>query len=114
MNKKQRNIGIEVQTPEKPSSDRKDPFFSSLGVRGRILKGRVISTKATRTAKIELERLFPLHKYERFEKRRTRLMVHNPDSIQAQVGDIVTVAECRPISKTKNFVIIEVIKNEGN
>ena len=112
MNKKSRNIGIEVmQVPTQGiSTDKHDPFFSSLSLRGMALVGNVISSKAARTVKIELERLFPLPKYERFEKRRTRLLVHNPDSVNAQVGDIVKVMECRPISKTKNFVIIEVVK----
>jgi len=107
---KPKNIGIQVPAPKKSSTDKKDPFFYSLKLRGRILTGTVVSTKATRTAKVEFERRIPLPKYERYEKRRTRLLVHNPDSIQAQVGDLVKIAECRPLSKTKNFVIIEKLK----
>ncbi len=111
MKEKIRNIGVKVSLPsEKSSKDKHDPFFGSLGLRGKMLVGKVISAKAQRTAKIEFMRLFPIKKYERFEKRRTRLMVHNPDSINAKEGDMVKVMECRPISKTKNFVIIEKIK----
>ena len=104
---KQRNIGVNVKRPTKLSNDQRNPISSSFSVRGRIFIGKVISTKSAKTAKIEFERIFPLIKYERFEKRRTILIVHNPESINAKVGDIVKVAECRPISKTKNFVIIE-------
>ncbi len=110
-----KNIGIKVSQPNIASSrDKHDPFFGNLKVRGKVFVGKVISAKAHRTAKIEFIRLFPLKKYERFEKRRTRLMVHNPDSINAKEGDIVRVMECRPISKTKNFVIIEKVKNESD
>ena len=114
MKQKSGNIGLNIKLPSKPSKDKHDPYFRSFGVRGRIFIGKVISTKSAKTAKIEFERIVPLPKYERFEKRRTRLIVHNPDSIMAQTGDIVKIAECRPISKTKNFVIIEKIENESS
>ena len=110
MKTKARNIGLQVKAPSQASTDKHDPFFSPFSIRGRIFVGKVISTKSAKTAKIEFERITPLQKYERFEKRRTRLIVHNPESINAQVGDMVKVAECRPISKTKNFVIIEKIE----
>jgi len=111
MKTKMKNIGIQVEGPkEQVGNDKYDPFFGNLKLRGRVLVGKVISTKPTRTAKIEFMRLFPIKKYERFEKRRTRLLVHNPDSIKAKEGDTVKIMECRPISKTKNFVIIEKLK----
>ena len=111
MKNKVKNIGMPVALPKNPSNkDKHDPFYSNFSVRGKVFIGKVISSKSIRTAKIEFSRIFPLKKYERFEKRRTRLLVHNPDSISAQEGDLVKVMECRPISKTKNFVIIEKIK----
>lgn len=111
MKNKIKNIGIKTELPSvKVSKDKNDPFFGTLKLRGKVFIGKVISAKPHRTAKIEFPRLFPLKKYERFEKRRTRLLVHNPDSIKAIEGDTVKVIECRPISKTKNFVIIEKIK----
>ena len=75
-----------------------------------MFTGTIISTKMQKTVIVEWEWKHYIRKYERFEKRRTRLMVHNPDSINATEGDLVKVMECRPISKTKNFVIIEKIK----
>ena len=65
-----------------------------------------------KTAVIEFERLYFLKKYERYEKRRTRLKAHNPECINAKEGDIVKVMECRPLSKTKNFVIIKNLGKE--
>jgi small subunit ribosomal protein S17 len=42
--------------------------------------------------------------------RRTRVKAHNPESIDAKEGDTVRIAETRPLSKTKNFVVIEIVK----
>jgi ribosomal protein S17 len=45
-------------------------------------------------------------KYERYERRKSRIVVHNPECIRAREGDVVVVAECRPLSKTKSFVVV--------
>jgi len=112
---KPRNIGIKVKLPgSKVGDDRHDPFFGKLGIRGRILTGSVISIKSAKTAKVELTHILQIKKYERQEKRRTWLLVHNPESLGIKVGDIVRIAECRPISKMKNFVIVEKLENESN
>ena len=104
---KPKNIGIEVKMPtSKVGDDKHDPFFGKFGIRGRVLTVSVISIKSAKTAKVELVRILPIKKYERYEKRRTRLLVHNPESLGIRVGEIVRIAECRPISKMKNFVII--------
>ncbi len=107
MKKNLRNIGIVVEIPKQNCKDIKCPFHGKLSLRGRSFKGIVVSIKARRTATIEFGRLNFLKKYERYEKKRTRLKVHNPDCIDAKEGWLVQVMECRPLSKTKNFVIIE-------
>ncbi len=88
-------------------NDIKCTFHGKLSVRGRQFIGTVVSTKMKKTAVIEFKRLHFLKKYERYEKRRTKLKVHNPECISAKDGDVVKVMECRPLSKTKNFVIIQ-------
>jgi small subunit ribosomal protein S17 len=49
-------------------------------------------------------------KYERYLNRRSKVKAHNPVEISAKEGDTVIIKECRPISKTKKFVVVEVIK----
>jgi len=93
-------------------NDTNCPVHGSLSCRGKILTGVVISTKMHRTAIIEFERRVHLPKFERYEKRNTKIKVHNPDCINAEDGDIVKVHECRPLSKTKHFVIIEKMGKE--
>jgi small subunit ribosomal protein S17 len=46
-------------------------------------------------------------KYERFEWRTGKYMAHNPPCINAVIGTKVKIMECRPLSKTKAFVVIE-------
>jgi len=73
-----RNIGIVLEAPKQKCADINCPFHGKLSVRGRQFTGTVISAKMRKTAVIEFERLNFLKKYERYEKRRTRLKVHNP------------------------------------
>ena len=46
------------------------------------------------------------------QKKRSRIKAHNPECINAKEGDVVKVSECKPLSKTKNFVIIEKLGKE--
>ena len=107
-----RNIGVTVEIPKQKCKDAKCPFHGALSVRGRQFSGIVVSTKMRKTAVIEFERLYFLPKYERYEKRKTALKVHNPECINAKDGDVVKIVECRPLSKTKNFVIIQILGTE--
>ena len=100
-----KGIGIVLEIPKQKCNDVKCPFHGRLSVRGRQFNGTVISTKMRKTAVIEFERLHFLKKYERYEKRRTKIKSHNPDCINAKNGDIVKIIGCRPLSKTKNFFI---------
>ncbi len=102
-----RNVGIVMEIPKQSCNDVKCPFHGKLSVRGRQFTGTVLSTKMRKTTIIEFDRLQYLKKYERYEKRRTKLKVHNPECINAKEGDLVKLMECRPLSKTKNFVIIQ-------
>ena len=102
-----RNIGILVEMPKHKCSDAECPFHGNLSVRGRQFTGTVVSSKMRKTSVIEFARLQFLKKYERYEKRRTKLKVHNPECISAKEGDVVKIMECRPLSKTKNFVVVQ-------
>ncbi|MBI4452633.1 30S ribosomal protein S17 [Candidatus Woesearchaeota archaeon] len=107
-----RNIGMVVEMPKQECNDIKCPFHGKLTARGRHLTGTVLSTKMRKTAVVEFERLHFLPKYERYEKRRTKLKVHNPECTNAKNGDRVRIIECRPLSKTKNFVIVQILGHE--
>jgi len=101
------NIGINVEKPKESCRDNKCPFHGSLKIRGRSFSGLVVTTDLHKSVTVEWERKFFIAKYERYEKRRSRVRAHNPSCINAKEGDLVTIHECRPLSKTKHFVIIE-------
>lgn len=104
---KTKNIGIDVVLPKNTCLDKHCPFHGTIKVRGRLFRGKVVRNKATKTVQVEFDRIYPLRKYERFITKTTRITVHNPDCINANVGDQVQIMECRPISKTKSFVVIQ-------
>ncbi len=68
------------------------------------------------TAKEKLPRYYKnyIRKYNRFEKRHKHMSVHlSPCFRDVQIGDIVTVGECRPLSKTVRFNVLKVTKAAG-
>jgi len=110
---KGKNIGISVKLPKGKCNDKKCPFHGSLKCHGRIFLGTVISAKMHKTVVVELSRLDFIPKYERYEKKRTRIKAYNPTCLNAKEGNIVKISECRPLSKTKNFVVIEIEGEES-
>jgi small subunit ribosomal protein S17 len=76
-------------------------------VRGRILDGVVVSDRMKGTVVIHRDYHHFVPKYTRYERRHNRLRAHNPPCIEAETNDKVKVMECRPISKTVSFVVIE-------
>jgi len=107
-----RSVGMDVEAPKEKCNDRNCPFHGSLKVRGRQFKGVVKSAKMHSTATVEWTSIVKIPKYERYEKKRSKVKAHNPKCINAAEGDIVRIINCRPLSKTKNFVIIEKIGRE--
>jgi len=105
-----RNIGVEAKPPEEVCNDIKCPWHGSLSIRGRILKGKVVSVKATKTVIVRWDYHRYMPKYERYERRHSKVAAYSPECINAKKGDMVRISECRPLSKTKRFVVIEVIK----
>lgn len=92
--------------------DHNCPTHGTLKVHGRTFTVTVHSTRAQKTAIVEFERRYFVPKYERYERRNTKLHVHSPECINARDGDIVKIQECRPVSKTKKFVITEKVGAE--
>ncbi|HLB69520.1 MAG: 30S ribosomal protein S17 [Candidatus Methanoperedens sp.] len=105
-----RDIGLDVQPPTKECADPSCPFHGTLPVRGQVLSGKVVSDKMDRTVVVQRAFVKKIAKYERYEKRKTKVHAHNPPCIAAKAGDNVIIAECRPLSKTKSYVVVEVAK----
>jgi len=102
-----RNIGIDVAAPATTCNDPCCPFHGKLSVRGQTIEGVVDSVKMNKTVIVKRDYLKYEKKYERYMKKSARYAVHAAPCISLKVGDPVTIAECRPISKTVAFVVIE-------
>jgi small subunit ribosomal protein S17 len=112
MVKKSKSIGLDVTAPKGVCSDYNCPFHGSLKIRGRSFVGVVVSSKMHKTVIVEWSTSHFIKKFERSENRLSKIKAHNPDCIAAVEGDKVMIAECRPLSKTKNFVVIEKLGRE--
>ena len=88
------------------------PFTGTLAVKNELVRGVVIKKDISKSATIEWTRSKLIPKYERYEVRKSRMRVHNPPCLDAQIGDSVVAARTRPISKTKHHVIIKVIRKD--
>jgi len=111
-----RDVGLGFVTPKAAKEgayiDKKCPFTGNVSIRGRILKGMVISTKMKRTIVVRRHYLHYLDKYNRFEKRHKNISVHCSPAFDVKEGDIVTIGQCRPLSKTVQFNVLKVEKNQ--
>ncbi|MGQ9624547.1 MAG: 30S ribosomal protein S17 [Candidatus Bathycorpusculaceae bacterium] len=99
-------MSLMFKKPKKACNDRNCPFHGDLPVRGRVFEGVVVSAKMDKTVIVKREYLHYVPKFLRYERRYSRIPSHNPSCINAKEGDRVTIAECRPISKTVSFVVV--------
>jgi len=99
--------GLSLKKPKKTCSDHNCPFHGGLSIRGRTLEGVVVSAKTEKTVIVRRDYLNYAPKFKRYERRHSHIPAHNPPCINVKESDRVKVAECRPISKTVSFVVVE-------
>lgn len=74
----------------------------------RTVQGRVVSNKMDKSITIAVERTVKHPIYGKFIKRTTKLHAHD-ETNQCNEGDVVTVRECRPLSKSKNWMLVDIV-----
>lgn len=74
-------------------------------VKGRVLRGRVVSTKMQDTITVIVDRYVKHPKYKKFQKRSKKFLVHDAGNTASE-GDLVSIREVAPISKRKHFTLI--------
>lgn len=75
----------------------------------RTKTGRVISNKMNKSITVLIERTVKHPLYGKYIRRSTKLHAHDEEN-QCNEGDLVSIAECKPISKTKSWQLVEVLK----
>jgi small subunit ribosomal protein S17 len=107
-----RNIGVTVSPPRKSCEDDLCPFHGRLSVRGKLFNGNIVSAKAQNMVVVAREYPRAVTKYKRYERSKSQLHAYLPSCIEVKEGAEVKIAECRPLSKTVSFVVIEVINKD--
>lgn len=107
-----RNVGLGFKTPDAALNgnyvDKKCPFTGNVAIRGRILKGLVLSHKMQKTIIVRRDYLQFVKKYKRYEKRHTNTPAHLSPCFTVKEGDIATIGQCRPLSKTVRFNVLNI------
>lgn len=87
------------------------PKEKKINPRGKIFEGKVIK-KFQKRLTIEFERMVYIRKYERYSKFKTKIHARLPLELEKEinVGDLIQVQECRPLSKLIHFVVTKKIK----
>ena len=75
----------------------------------RTLTGKVVSNKMDKSITVLIERKVKHAVYGKYITRSTKLHAHDEQNV-CQEGDIVTISECRPLSKTKNWTLVDVVE----
>lgn len=98
---------MSFKQPETVCDDVNCPFHGALSLRGRMMVGTVVSDRMQKSVVVSIEYTKYYPKYERYARMNSRITAHNPPCINAKEGEKVKIAECRPLSKTKSFVVVE-------
>jgi len=87
-------------------------IHGNLKTRGKTFEGIVIKKFHKRVA-IEFERMIYIAKYERYAKSKTKVHARLPTCMEKEInmGDLIKIQECRPLSKIIHFVVISKIKD---
>jgi small subunit ribosomal protein S17 len=95
-----------IVPPEKTCSDSKCPWHGQLSIRGKLKEVEVVSAKMQDTVIVKWEFIEKLGKYERFNRKTSKVSAHVPECMTVHEGDKVLIGECRKLSKTKAWVVI--------
>jgi small subunit ribosomal protein S17 len=74
----------------------------------RTLTGRVVSDKMQKTVTVAVERYVPHPEYGKYIRRTTKFLAHDENN-EGKAGDTVTIEECRPLSRHKNWRLVKVV-----
>lgn len=80
-----------------------------MSTNAKVLTGQVVSAKRDKTITVKVVYKAMDVKYKKYLTRSTKLHAHDEDGICAE-GDIVSIKESRPISKTKNWKLVEIVE----
>jgi len=84
---------------------------ADLGASRRTI-GRVVSDKMDKSVTVSVERLIKHKVYGKYVRRTSKVVAHD-ETNQCKEGDVVAISECRPISKTKAWRVVEIVSGQA-
>ena len=79
----------------------------------RTVLGRVVSDKMDKTVSVAIERLIKHPVYGKYIRRTSKVLAHDATN-ECRIGDRVSISECRPISKTKSWAVVDVVERAAD
>ncbi len=101
----------EFEAPPPPAPELNSPAQASRPARS--MTGVVTSSKADKTITVRVERRVKHPVYGKYIRRSTRLAAHDENN-QCRQGDVVTIAQTRPISKTKSWTLRAILERASD
>ncbi|MDG1250177.1 MAG: 30S ribosomal protein S17 [Gammaproteobacteria bacterium] len=80
--------------------------------RVRTVSGKVVSNKMDKSITVLTERRVKHPIYGKYMSKSSKLHAHDENN-QCAIGDLVTIRECRPLSKTKSWTLVEVVSTNA-
>ena len=80
--------------------------------RVRTVSGKVVSNKMDKSITVLTERRVKHPIYGKYMSKSSKLHAHDENN-QCAIGDLVTISECRPLSKTKSWTLVEVVSTNA-
>eukprot|EP00999_Lentomonas_sp_LEN2_P001469 NODE_2511_length_554_cov_122.686183_g2461_i0.p1 GENE.NODE_2511_length_554_cov_122.686183_g2461_i0~~NODE_2511_length_554_cov_122.686183_g2461_i0.p1 ORF type:complete len:148 (+),score=31.63 NODE_2511_length_554_cov_122.686183_g2461_i0:71-514(+) len=107
-----KKVGLGFPTPKAAIKgkfvDQKCPFTGNVSIRGRLVRGVIVSSKMKNTIVVRRNYFHWIPKYQRYEKRHSNLSVHMSPAFEYGIGDEAICGQCRPLSKTVRFNVLQV------
>lgn len=79
----------------------------------RTIVGRVVSNKMDKTVSVAIERRIKHPVYGKYIRRTTKVLAHDAAN-KCNIGDRVSISECRPISKNKSWAVVDVVQRTAD
>ena len=102
--------GIVMKLPAIPNLDSIQPSSVAKRIKRDVLVGKVVNISGNKTVKIETFRTYEHKVYGKIIKKRKCYLAHDENNL-AQIGDKVLIASCRPMSKTKHFRLLRIVRS---
>jgi small subunit ribosomal protein S17 len=77
----------------------------------KTIIGKVVSDKMNKTIVVQIERKVKHPLYEKYVRKFSKMYAHDEEN-QCRNGDVVLIKQCRPLSKTKRWSLVEILKRE--